>query len=124
VDLRPDITSCQGCGFVSAGRCLMRGGVCSAITQQSESCRTHNHTLLSHLRLPPTCRATSLYIHQELGGPVSLCNNSGLWWRYSDPQPGSSGPCIYIVQEQDAPVQSKVATDGQSICLGVESTGL
>jgi hypothetical protein len=42
------------CPF-SVGRPLWRedgSAVCSAITQWPESRRTHNHTLLSHLRLP------------------------------------------------------------------------
>jgi hypothetical protein len=45
--------------------------ICSAITQWSESLRTRNHTLLSHLRLPPPGEPGShIYIPQEQGGPV------------------------------------------------------
>jgi hypothetical protein len=45
--------------------------ICSVITEWSESRRTRNHTLLSHLRLPQPGRPGSLiYIPQEQGGPV------------------------------------------------------
>jgi hypothetical protein len=43
------------CGLVSVGRPLWQedwSAFCSVITQWSESRRTRNHTLLSHLRLP------------------------------------------------------------------------
>jgi hypothetical protein len=44
---------------------------CSAITQWSESRRTRNHTLLSHLRLPqPGGPGSRIYILQEQGDPV------------------------------------------------------
>jgi hypothetical protein len=40
-------------------------------SQWSESRRTHNHTLLSHLRLPqPGGPGSCIYIPQEQGGPV------------------------------------------------------
>jgi hypothetical protein len=46
----------------------------SAICQCSESRRTHNHTLLSHLRL--------------LGSlPVASYDSQGLRWKYSCPPP-------------------------------------
>jgi hypothetical protein len=64
------------CGLVSVGRRLWwedGSAICSAITQWSESCRTRNHNLMSHLRLPqpggPGCR---IYIPQEQGGPVKV----------------------------------------------------
>jgi hypothetical protein len=40
-----------------------RSLICSEITHWLESRRTHNHILLSHLRLPPTWRARSPYIY-------------------------------------------------------------
>jgi hypothetical protein len=43
------------CGLVSVGRPFWRengSAICSVITQWSESLRTRNHTLLSHLRRP------------------------------------------------------------------------
>jgi hypothetical protein len=62
------------CGLVSAGRSLWRedgSAICSVITQWSESLRTRNHTLLSHLRLPQLRGSVSLiYIRQEQGGSV------------------------------------------------------
>jgi hypothetical protein len=62
------------CGLVSVGCPLWRedgSAICSAITQWSESHRTHNHTLLSHLRLPqPGGPGSRIYIPQEHGGPV------------------------------------------------------
>jgi hypothetical protein len=53
------------CGLVSVGRPLWRedeSAISTEITQWSESRRTRNHTLLSHLRLP------------QLGGPISVRN--------------------------------------------------
>jgi hypothetical protein len=45
--------------------------ICSVITQWSESLRTRNHTLLSHLRLSePGEPGSRIYISQEQGGPV------------------------------------------------------
>jgi hypothetical protein len=64
---------------------LPRGRVLiwSAICQWSESRRTHNHTLLSHLRL--------------LGSlSVASYDSQGLRWKYSYPLPhGSSKLCIW-----------------------------
>jgi hypothetical protein len=53
------------CGVVSVERPLWREDgsvICNVITQWSESIRTRNHTLLSHLRLP-----------QPGGGQVPVC---------------------------------------------------
>jgi hypothetical protein len=62
------------CGLASVGRPLWRedgSAVCSVITQCSESRRTRNHTLLSHLRFPQHWGPGSRnYILQEQGGPV------------------------------------------------------
>jgi hypothetical protein len=62
------------CGLVSVGRPLWQehgSAICSVITQWSESCRTHNHTLLSHLRLlQPGEPGSHIYIPKEHGGPV------------------------------------------------------
>jgi hypothetical protein len=45
--------------------------ICSVITQWSESRRTRNHTLLSHVRLPqPGGPGSRIYIPKEEGGPV------------------------------------------------------
>jgi hypothetical protein len=64
----------ESCGLISVGRPLRRYGgsaICSAITQWSESRRTSNHTLLSHLRLPqPRGPGSRIYNPQEKGGPV------------------------------------------------------
>jgi hypothetical protein len=75
----------------------MRGRVCNfhAIIHWLESCRTYNHILLSHLRLPqPGEPAPHIYILQEQGGPVippgtgfhfcCLLRLIGLQWRYSN----------------------------------------
>jgi hypothetical protein len=56
----------EGHPLSSEDRCA----VYSAITQWSESRRTRNHTLLSHLSLPPGGPGSRFYIPQELGGPV------------------------------------------------------
>jgi hypothetical protein len=62
------------CGLVSLRRPLWREdgpAVCSAITHWSESRRTRNHTLLSHLRLPqPGGPGSRIYIPQKQGDPV------------------------------------------------------
>jgi hypothetical protein len=58
------------CGLISLTR---RRVCCSVMTQQTESCRTRIHTLLSHLRLPQHGGPGSrIYIPQEEGGPVTL----------------------------------------------------
>jgi hypothetical protein len=65
---------CEICGLTSVRRLLWRedeSAICSVITQRSESRRTRNHTLLSHLRLPqPGGPGSSIYIPQEQGGLV------------------------------------------------------
>jgi hypothetical protein len=85
--------------LVSVGRPLWREDVstiCRAITQRPESRRTHNHTLLSHLRLPQPRRPDSrIYIPQVQGGSVitpatgfplrRILRLVGLRWRYSNP---------------------------------------
>jgi hypothetical protein len=53
--LAVDMLQSEICCLVSVGRPLWRedgSAICIAITQWSESHRTPNHTLLSHLRLP------------------------------------------------------------------------
>jgi hypothetical protein len=82
-DLRPGITSC----LVSIGRPLWQedgSAICSVITRLSESRRTRNHTLLSHLRLPqpggPGSRIsipldwTILFLKAILGVPGGMCH--------------------------------------------------
>jgi hypothetical protein len=59
------------CGLVSVGRPLWRedgSAICSVITEWSESLRTRNHTLLSHLRFP------------QPGGPGSRIYPPGTGW--------------------------------------------
>jgi hypothetical protein len=57
------------CGLVSVGRPLWREGesaICSVITQWSETRRTRNYTLLSHLRLlQPGGSGSLIYILQN-----------------------------------------------------------
>jgi hypothetical protein len=123
------------CGLVSIGRPLWRedgSAICSVITQWSESLRTRNHTLLSHLRLPqPRGTGSRIYIPQEQGGPVIPPQALGsLYVASYDSQsygggivtlrePGGPGPCIYIPQERDGPVQSQnhVTVDSQSVSM-------
>jgi hypothetical protein len=103
-------------GLVSIGRPLWRedgSAICRAITQWSESLRTRNQTLLSHLRLPqPGGPGSRIYIPQEQGGPV-IPPGTGFPLRrllrlasydlrgygggiLTLPLPGGTGPCIYI----------------------------
>jgi hypothetical protein len=98
------------CGLVSVGRPLWRedgSAICSAITHWSESLRTRNHTLLSHVRLPqPGGPGSLIYIPQEQGGPVispgtefplrRLLRLAGLQWRYSNPPPTWRDRFLYI----------------------------
>jgi hypothetical protein len=94
--------------------------ICNAITHRLESCRTHNHILLSHLRLPqPGWPGSRIYTPQVQGGPVippgtgfplrRLLRLAGLRWRDSNLLPQGSR---YQVQ-----VQVISATDGQSASL-------
>jgi hypothetical protein len=121
-DLRPDITSCRNVAVSWEDGSV----ICSVITQWSESLRTRNHTLLSHLRLPqPGGPGSRIYVPQEPGGSVippstgfplrRLLGLAVLWWRYSNPPPTWRTRSSYIFfQEQDGPVQSHVTADGQS----------
>jgi hypothetical protein len=88
------------CCLVSVGRPLWRedgSPICSVVTEWSESRRTRNHTLLSHLRLPqPGGPGSRIYIPQEQGDPVmppvtEFCSFS--WSRNSPPD----GPNPWIL---------------------------
>jgi hypothetical protein len=58
--------------------------ICSAVIHWLELCRTHNHILLSHLRLPqPGGPDPLIYIPQEQGGLVI--------------PPGTGFPFCYLV---------------------------
>jgi hypothetical protein len=137
----------QSCGLVSVGRPFWREdgtAVCSAITQWSESPRTRNHTLLSHLKLSqPGGPGSRIYISQEQGGnleglvPVFVSPRNRVAQLYSRalgslyiasydsrgygggiltlPQRGGPSSLLYIPQEQDGPVQSHVTADGPFI---------
>jgi hypothetical protein len=80
------------------GRPLSREGglaVYSAITQWSESRRTRNHTLLSHLRpLQPGRPCSRVVIPPHTGFPLlRVLRLTELRWRYSSPPP--HGDLIY-----------------------------
>jgi hypothetical protein len=80
-----------------------RGRVCTllvkfVVTLLPKSCRTHDHTLLSHLKLPQAGGlGPCIYIPQEQGGPVivpgtgfpicRLLRLAGLQWSHSNPPP-------------------------------------
>jgi hypothetical protein len=55
----------------------------SAITHRLESRRTHNHILLTHLRLPPTWRARSPYLYPPGTGWPSY--TAGHWVPFLSP---------------------------------------
>jgi hypothetical protein len=130
-DLRPDITSCRNVAVWNlrswfCGAPLWRedgSAICSVITQWSESLRTLNHTLLSHLRLPnlegqvpvfisPRNRVAQLcpralgslyvvsYDSQGCGGGILTL-----------PLPGGTGPCIAFWNMM---IQSKVKSMSKS----------
>jgi hypothetical protein len=115
-DLRPDIISClnvlsEMCGLLSMGCPLWRedgSAIWGVITQWSESLKTRNHTLLSHLRLPqPGGPGSRIYIPQEQGGPVT--------------PPGTGFPLRRLLRlaelRSKVKSQSHVITNGQSISM-------
>jgi hypothetical protein len=70
------------CGLVSLGRPLWREdgyAICSVITQWSESRRTRNHTLLSHLRLPQPGGPGSPYLYPLGRGWPSYTPGHWVW---------------------------------------------
>jgi hypothetical protein len=73
-DLQPDILSCRNAAVwnLRSSFWLEDGSaICSVITQWSESLRTRNHTLLSHLRLSrPGGPGSRIYIPKEQGRSV------------------------------------------------------
>jgi hypothetical protein len=91
----------ESCSLLSVGRPLWRedrSAVFSAITQWSETHRTRNHTLLSHLRPPqPGGPGFHVCMPQDQNGPViplgtgfplhRLLRLTGLLWRYSNASP-------------------------------------
>jgi hypothetical protein len=135
------------CGLVSGGRPLWRedgSAICSVITQWSESLRTRNHTLLSHLRLPqPGDPGSRIYISPGTGWPgytpghwvpftssltSRLLRLAGLRWRYSNPPPTWRDRSQYIYpsgigcsspkwSQCQVKSQSHVTTYGQSISM-------
>jgi hypothetical protein len=80
----PSFFCIDNCRFLDVGASsLTRGRVCNlliqlvlglarAVTLGARSRRTHDHILLSHLRLPePGGPGPCIYISQEQGGPVT-----------------------------------------------------
>jgi hypothetical protein len=99
------------CGLLSIGRPLWRedgSSIYSVITQWSESLRTRNHTLLSHLRLPqPGGPGSRIYIPQEQIGPVI--------------PPGTGFPLRRLLRLASYDkVRGYFTTDSQSVRLGIE----
>jgi hypothetical protein len=66
-DLRPDIISCQNVAVLTLPLWQEDGsGICSVTTQWSELLITHNHIMLSHLRLPHYAEPDPcIYVLQE-----------------------------------------------------------
>jgi hypothetical protein len=101
------------CGLVFVGRPLWQedgSTICSVNTQWSESRRTCNHILLSHVKLPQPEGSGSVFISPQNkvasyipghGVPFKsslttrLSQLAGLRWRYSNP------PRMYVLHEQD-----------------------
>jgi hypothetical protein len=105
----PSFFSIDNCEFLYVGRLLTRGWICNLLLQLrlglagavilwSGSHRTHDHILLSHLRLPePGGPGPRIYIRQKEGGPVIPPGTEflscrplrfvELRWRYSNPPP-------------------------------------
>jgi hypothetical protein len=99
----------ESCGLLS--RPLWRedgSAICSAITQWSESRRTRNHTLLSHLRLPqPGGPGSLIHIPQQQGRPVIL---PGHWVLFKS-------PFTTVVVTLRLMVSQSVS---RSVCLSIE----
>jgi hypothetical protein len=92
-------------------------GLARAVILGSKSCRTHDHILLSHLRLSQLWGpGHRIYIPQEQNGPdippgtrfpfCRLLRLAGLWRRHSNPPPRES--------DSDSRSRSYFTTDGQS----------
>jgi hypothetical protein len=112
--------------FITVGhlRSSCCGRVCNlivqfAVTLRSKSHRTHDHILLSHLRLPqPRAPGPCIYIPQEQVDPVippstefpfcRLLRLAGLRWRHSNPPPHGLRPSLRSSQSQS---QSYITTD-------------
>jgi hypothetical protein len=142
-DLRQNITSCRNVAVWTLRSYICRSAICSVVTQWSESRRTWNYTLLSHLRLPqPGGPGSHLYISQEQGGQVippgtefplrclfRLASNDSQGYGggiLTLPLPVGPVPRIYIyiyISFRNRMIQSKVKatlrpTASQSVCLG------
>jgi hypothetical protein len=119
-------------GFLMWGASLTRGWICNllvqlllclarAVTLGSKYSRTHDHILLSHLRLPqPEGTGPSIHIPQEQDGlviPRPLCS---LFVASYDSQ-GYGGGILtrlhtgHVVTLVSVTVKSYVTTDGQSV---------
>jgi hypothetical protein len=148
-DLRPDYFLSEGCclkvavlflwGALSDERTTLQFAVQSLI---GPSCRTLNHTLLSHLRPPlaPTWMARSPYLYapgtrwpsytpRAMGSLYVVSYDSRGYGGgiLTLPLPGGIGSSIYSLQEWDVPDQSQFnvkvkvtlrSTASQSVCPG------
>jgi hypothetical protein len=102
--------------------------ICSAVTLWSESRRTHNRILLSHLKLPKRRKpGLHIYIPQAQGGPVislgtefpsrRLLPLARLRWRYSNPPPhGVNVTNIHIYMFVCACVRKDWGRDSSGPC--------
>jgi hypothetical protein len=82
------------------GRPLRRedwSAICNVITHWSESLRTRNHALLSHLRLPqPGGPGSRIYIPRNRVAQLYARALAGLRWRYSNPPHTWRDRSLYI----------------------------
>jgi hypothetical protein len=99
--------------------------ICSAITHCLESRRTHNHILVSHLRLPqPGGQGPRIYIPHELSGPVitsgtgfpfrRLLRPAELQWRYSNPYSSFGSSQFWDNVKKSKSKPNYITTDSQS----------
>jgi hypothetical protein len=92
-------------------------GLAREVTLRSKSHRTHDHTSLSHMTLPPPWKPRSPYLQGGLVIPPGtgfpfyhLSQLAGLWWGYSNPPPQ---------RLNSDKSQSHITTDSQSVSQSV-----
>jgi hypothetical protein len=114
-------------------------GLARAVTLGSKYRRTHDHILLSHLRLPqPGGPGPRIYIPQETGWPsytpghcvpfFRLLRLAGMRWRYSNPPPHGEELNeirylrLYIFIRRASQFRATDATDSTDSCNNVVET--
>jgi hypothetical protein len=120
----------QICSLVSVGHPLLPedgSTICSVIIQWSKSCRTRNHTSLSHLRLPNLEGEVPVFISRRNRVAQLYSQALGSLYVVSYDSQGYGGGILTLpiyISFRNRMVQSKVKVmlrprASQSVCLGV-----